>query len=354
MKYRSMLFALAGAALAFAAFALVETTSDRAIDPRLEGVRSTGSPKAHAESKAARAEYFHKMLRDPKTDAIPKDARRADLAFYDELTRTNALAKPALDYNWAEVGPNDVGGRTRGLDVDVRNANVVIAAGVSGGIWKSTDKGSTWSMKTGTDQIPSVTYIAQDKRSGHEDTWYAVGGEYWGNSARSSSAYYYGAGLYKSTDNGESWTIVPGTEAGDQFSWDTKFDYVSRIVVSPTTGSLFMASHAFGGFQIHRRRLLVGPRLGRSKRTSLRRRGGQFRRRPPRGGLRPVQRIHARVHARYLSLDRRRRQLELPRHYGLPEPRTDLAQRDRLRPLESRHRLHLCLHGYEFRRQGTS
>jgi photosystem II stability/assembly factor-like uncharacterized protein len=243
-----MLFALAGAVLALAAFALIET-SDRAIDPRLEGVRSTGSPKAHAESKAARAEYFHKMLRDPHTDAVPKDARRADLAFYDELTRANALAKPALDYNWSEVGPTDVGGRTRGLDVDVRNANVVVAAGVSGGIWKSTDKGSTWSMKTGTDQIPSVTFIAQDKRSGHEDTWYAVGGEYWGNSARSSGAYYYGAGLYKSTDNGESWSIVPGTEAGDQFSWDTKFDYVSRIVVSPTTGSLFMASHAFGVFK---------------------------------------------------------------------------------------------------------
>src|ERR1700755_1763734 len=46
---------------------------------------------------------------------------------------------------WEFLGPGNIGGRTRALAFDPTNENVMYAGGVSGGIWKSTDAGASWS-----------------------------------------------------------------------------------------------------------------------------------------------------------------------------------------------------------------
>ena len=86
-----------------------------------------------------------------------------------------------MDLGWKEAGPIDVGGRTRALAVDVTNPNTILAGGVSGGMWKSTDKGATWQMKSTTSQVLSVTSLAQDPRPGNTNTWYYASGEYRGS-----------------------------------------------------------------------------------------------------------------------------------------------------------------------------
>ena len=47
-------------------------------------VRRTGHPAATEETKAARDAYFHKLLRDPGTNAIPAAMRTKELQFYKE------------------------------------------------------------------------------------------------------------------------------------------------------------------------------------------------------------------------------------------------------------------------------
>src|SRR5690606_20084132 len=59
-------------------------------------------------------------------------------------------------------------------------------------------------------------------------------------------AFTYGSGIYKSTDNGVSWQAIPSTVIRNPVVFDSPFDYVSRIVVSPITGTVFMASNAIG------------------------------------------------------------------------------------------------------------
>jgi hypothetical protein len=77
------------------------------------------------------------------------------------LIGSNAFAQ--LGLTWSELGPNNVGGRTRSILVDQMDAsgNKLYAAGVSGGIFKSTDAGGTWTKINDQSQSLIVTCMAQ-------------------------------------------------------------------------------------------------------------------------------------------------------------------------------------------------
>ncbi len=206
-------------------------------------VISSSSPRASAELKKARDEYFFRMLKDPATGKLPPNYRARELEFAKELKTKLGKNNSTNSFTWKEAGPADVGGRTRALAVDVADRNTIIAGGISGGIWKSTDGGSSWTMKSKTSDILSVTSIAQDTRSSHTSTWYYSTGEWQGNSASANGAPFRGTGIYKSTDNGETWIKIQNVPV---HPFNSNFNYVSRIVVSPTTGTVFIASNAIG------------------------------------------------------------------------------------------------------------
>ena len=206
------------------------------------------SEGARFEIDKDRAEYYFNMLRDPATNAIPPGIRQRELKFAKKLNETNSALNKSLSTNlaWKEAGPIDVGGRTRALEVDLTNPNTVIAGGVSGGIWKSTDNGSSWSLKSTTSQLLSITAIAQDPRSGHTNTWYCSGGEYDGSAQDLGyTAFFTGDGFYKSTDNGDTWNLLPSTSDQNAANFN-QFSFTSRLVISPTTGTIFIANNGFG------------------------------------------------------------------------------------------------------------
>lgn len=208
-------------------------------------VKSTFSPQSIATTAEARDAYFFSLLRDPAQNKIPDGVRAKELERYQSLVTKQLKSTEASDYTWSEAGPIDVGGRTRALAIDVRNSNVLIAGGVSGGVWKSTDKGQSWTLKNSPSESYSVTSICQDPRSGNQDTWYYACGEYWSNSANAPSASYLGHGLYISEDNGESWQAILGTDTSP-YIWDDDMDYVSKIMVDPVNGDLYIAAHGYG------------------------------------------------------------------------------------------------------------
>ncbi len=213
-NYKSFLIFAAAAIVSF--FTFQQLINIKTEEVKFERVRSSSSPKAGIEMKKGRDEFFFNMLRDPATNRIPEGIRTKELKFPKKLTEMNtSLNKVSTSgLTWAEAGPNNVGGRTRALAVDVTNPNVIIAGGISGGIWKSTNNGATWVLKSSTSQILSITSIAQDPRSGSTQNWYYTTGEFDGNSARDrgGSATFTGDGIYKSTDNGESWNVLQSTK----------------------------------------------------------------------------------------------------------------------------------------------
>ncbi|MEJ2615128.1 MAG: sialidase family protein, partial [Ignavibacteriaceae bacterium] len=204
-----------------------------------------------AEMKKERAEYYFRMLRDPKTNRIPPSIRHKELVFAEKLAEKNeSINKISSNLTWKEAGPNDVGGRTRAIAVDVGNPNVVIAGGASGGIWKSTDNGASWNLKSDVNTILSVSSIAQDTRSGFTNIWYYGSGESQGSAGdQSGQARFSGNGIYKSTDNGETWQVLPNTLSSDVTTSDSPFDYVLGVVVSPVNGYIFVASDNYGIFR---------------------------------------------------------------------------------------------------------
>ena len=52
-----------------------------------------------------------------------------------------------------------MGGRTRALAIDRYNERVILAGGVSGGLWRSTNAGKTWRKVTNRRTSPSITSI---------------------------------------------------------------------------------------------------------------------------------------------------------------------------------------------------
>src|SRR5438067_9886979 len=45
---------------------------------------------------------------------------------------------------WQFLGPGNIGGRTLSLILDPTNDQIMYAAGISGGVWKSTNGGESW------------------------------------------------------------------------------------------------------------------------------------------------------------------------------------------------------------------
>ena len=246
ISYKSLMFMIS---ILLGFFIIYNQTNVKQNELRTKRIQSTSSPKASVEAKKERAEYFYMMLRDPATNKIPKGIRQKELAFAKELQEKSSLNKTSnlIGLSWSEAGPNDVGGRTRALAIDVNNPNIIIVGSASGGIWKSTNKGATWSLKSTTSQVLSVTCVAQDPRSGHTNTWYYASGEFNGSAQDLGfTAYFSGAGIYKSTDNGETWNLLPNAKDDNFTQWSTPYDFVSDIKVNSSTGSVFIASHAYG------------------------------------------------------------------------------------------------------------
>lgn len=212
------------------------------------------------ETRAAysRERWLHdfEMLRDPILGRIPEGIRQRELiqarnidTKIDEITASGNGA--ANQNNYQPAGPNNIGGRTRAIAFDKRNNQVIIAGCVSGGIMRSANGGQTWTRVSPEEDLHNLTALAQDPRPGFEDTWYAGGGEPLGNTASADGAPYLGHGLWKSTNNGQTWTRLTLAIAGlatppggfQLEAFDHPFDYVHRILVNPTNGHVYIAGH---------------------------------------------------------------------------------------------------------------
>ncbi len=196
----------------------------------------------NADDPNSRTGFEFLKIRDPKTNVVPQNIREKELQFAETLPvrgegeplwakRVGNRLLKITAAQWSLRGPKNAGGRTRALGIDVTNENVILAGGVSGGIWRSEDGGSTWTKTTASDQLHSISCLVQDTRTGKTNIWYAGTGEYRGNSASGYGAPYRGDGIYKSTDGGASWTLLASTATNKPQSFDNFFDYVWNIVV---------------------------------------------------------------------------------------------------------------------------
>lgn len=159
--------------------------------------------------------------------------------FADEPTARMAEdigAQPTVG-TWVPLGPGNIGGRTRALLIDPGNPSVMYAAGVAGGIWKTTNGGTTWAPKADLLANIAVSSLAMDPSN--SSVLYAGTGEGFFNVDA-----VRGLGIYKSTDAGETWNPLGTTNV-----LPSNFLQVNDIVVSSLNPSRIYAATRQGVFR---------------------------------------------------------------------------------------------------------
>ena len=192
------------------------------------------SQGAEFDDPQSRRDWELQRLQDPQTGKIPHNVRFKELAFINSqgIKQANPIASEGTP--WMHRGPFHVGGRTRGAAVDVTNEKRIVAGGVSGGMWLTTDGGSSWRPTQEAWEISSISCLVQDRRKGYEQNWYAGTGEAYGQSAGSPGAYYYGNGLLVSKDSGNSWQSINSTLGSSNSAFNTPWQLVWNVLVDTT------------------------------------------------------------------------------------------------------------------------
>ncbi len=137
---------------------------------------------------------------------------------------------------WIERGPGNVGGRTRGIvvDPDDPNYNTWYAGSVSGGVWKTTNAGQSWEEIT--PNLPNLATSALAMSESNPDVMYAGTGEGFCNVDNIN-----GSGIWKTTDRGLTWTQLPQTANNVLFRNITRIiidpNDENVVLVSATPGS---------------------------------------------------------------------------------------------------------------------
>ena len=194
----------------------------------------------------ARAEYEYNMMKNPVSGVIPDGVFDREMQQAREIQERQGMLRTMATNIYSYQGPDNMGGRTRAIAYDMRfngtTNQVIMAGGVSGGVFKSTDNGATWVRKSPLNQLFSVTSIVQDPRVGFQDTWYYSSGEALGNSTGAVGAFYFGNGIYKSTDNGDTWSRLPNSNTTTIETFNARQDLISKVIVDPNSGDVYFAA----------------------------------------------------------------------------------------------------------------
>jgi hypothetical protein len=130
---------------------------------------------------------------------------------------------------WAPLGPGNIAGRTRALIIDSSAPSVMYAAAAGGGVWKSSDSGTSWTPVADFLANITVNSLAMDPND-HQVLYAGTGEGYFNIDAAR------GAGIFRSSDAGRTWPQLESTKNPD-------FYYVQKIAVSPSkSGRIYVAT----------------------------------------------------------------------------------------------------------------
>ena len=149
--------------------------------------------------------------------------------------------------NWVQLGPTAipfgqtttrsrvlVTGRITSIVVDKVDHNIIYIGGAQGGVWKTIDAGRNWKAKSDNVESLAIGAIVIDPQN--HQVLYAGTGE--GNIASQRS--YYGVGVLKSTDGGETWRLSGGSTnplIGSRFF---------RLAINPLDSNTLYAATTYG------------------------------------------------------------------------------------------------------------
>lgn len=118
--------------------------------------------------------------------------------YSQEKDKDKLVSSTFNSLKFRSIGPAWTSGRISDFAVNPNNFNEYYVATSSGGLWKTTNNGTTWISLTDTIQAYAMGCVTLDPNNPHT-VWLGTGEN---NHQR---ALGYGTGVYKSTDGGFSW-----------------------------------------------------------------------------------------------------------------------------------------------------
>jgi len=224
----------------------------RPVSVPVPGLMPVDDPPDPKENPHARSTWEYRRLANPRTGLIPAGIFQREQVFARTLPRRGPDNRmPGLADKmpgWVNRGPHNIGGRTRALAIDVTDPTyrTLLAGGVTGGLWRTTDDGATWTQIVGTNQLHNINCIVQDTRPGHEHVWYYGTGEGQKTILEFGGRAHRGDGIFKSVDGGLTWQVLPATATYLPQELDNPFNYVMEIVVDTSNlaeDEVYAATH---------------------------------------------------------------------------------------------------------------
>lgn len=116
-------------------------------------------------------------------------------------TQLNRIEKNESVVQWEFAGPINVGGRVVDIEINPFNPNIIYAAFATGGVFKSTDMGGSWFSIFDSLNVLTIGDIAIDPIDA--DIIYVGTGE-----ANGGHNNFPGGGVFKSTNAGSTWNFL--------------------------------------------------------------------------------------------------------------------------------------------------
>lgn len=150
-------------------------------------------------------------------------------------------AAPGIQAAWQALGPSTIGGRVTDLVAHPTQANTVFAGAATGGVWKSTNAGATFTSAWDPAITPSIGALAITGTG----VLYAGTGE---SNPGGGSVTFPGGGVFRSTNSGASWQSVglTGTDRIGRIAVDQANP--NRVFVA-AAGNLFVPNGQRGVYR---------------------------------------------------------------------------------------------------------
>ena len=171
-----------------------------------------------------RWQYFAERAMDETGKLKSPEFYYNELQNYNSRINNEGFAARTVVGTWEEMGPtywnatsgyNPGVGRITSIATEKGNQNHIIVGSQTGGVWKSLDSGTTWTVLTDNLANIDVYSLAIDPLN--------------------SSTYYWGStngSIFKSLDGGSTWSIHSSLPAGN----------VNKILIHPTNTSKMYCS----------------------------------------------------------------------------------------------------------------
>ena len=190
--------------------------------PRTAATLETSPDGAWEIQKLMRGDIETGEVNEAGLNALREDVIR--------MAAQQAANNRATEHYWNEMGPDNVGGRTRAIAAvvpeDGSEETILYAGSVSGGLWKSDNGGNDWNQMFGLENM----MIGSLAVTGNGDIYVGSGSMYDGGSGDGGSGFR-GRGIWWSND-GENFSLVEGTDPGEFGTGD--FSATDAMVADPT------------------------------------------------------------------------------------------------------------------------